>query len=95
MTLRITSARKELLQAIADGAVKDQYSIGAGWNTDWDRGPGWDSRPGARRFTAVTARVFQLSEAGLCRRGGISARYHDPRPWEITDAGRAALDGAS
>lgn len=95
MTLRITPARKELLQAVADGAVKDQYSVGAGWNTDWDRGPGWDSRPGSRRFVAVSGKMHQLYEAGLVRRGTIGARYHDPRTWTITEAGRAALDGAS
>lgn len=97
MTLRITPARKELLQAVADGAVADQYSIGLGWHTVWDHGPGWTSTAayGAKRFVVVTAKVLWLSGVGLVRRGDILARYHDPRPWTITDAGRAALDGAS
>lgn len=92
MTLRITPARKELLQAIADGQVWDRYYATKGWGAFWDRGPGGVN---GRRFSHPTVAVSWLYNNGLVIPGPKGIRWHQDRPWEITEAGRALLDGAS
>jgi len=93
MTLRITPARKELLQAIADGRVTEVYNMGTGFTADLDRGPEWVSRPGSRRYITVTSRVRELYVAGLIF-AEQAERSYDPRPWRLTIAGKAALEAA-
>lgn len=88
MTLRITPARKELLQAIADGAVVQRWPLGPGASSSiWDRGPG--AQP--RRYERVSGRTKQLEEAGLAKVAPKGWSSYDPSLWSLTILGQEAL----
>lgn len=92
MTLRITPARKELLQAIADGAVVQVFPIGPRASySRWDKGPGF----GSRRYVRVTGRTAELQKAGLAELAPRSGWSNEPSRWTQTAAGQNVLDGAS
>jgi len=91
MTLRITPARKELLQAIADGAVVERWPLGAGASySEWDRGPG--AQP--RRYVRATGRVAELQKAELVELAPRSWSNYEPSKWSLTSLGMTALDAA-
>jgi len=91
MTLRITPARKELLQAIADGAVDQRWPLGPGASySTWDKGPG--AQP--RRYVRVTGRTTELQKAGLAELGPKSWSSYAPSFWALTSLGMTALDAA-
>jgi hypothetical protein len=93
--LRITPTRAELLQAIGDGAVADEYSFGQGFDTVWDRGAEWATRWRTKRYRAVTASVRLLVDHGLVKRGPRPASRYDRHPWVLTAAGEMALKAAT
>lgn len=90
--INITAKRRELLQAIDDGAVEEFYPIlpDAPYSVH-DRGPGATFPPGRR--IKVTAAVRQLADAGLVKLEPrqSNSHYKAPRLWNLTDAGMAAL----
>jgi hypothetical protein len=93
--LRITPARRALLQAINDGAViKRRGFSGSGPERILhDRGPAASWPPG--RWAVVTTAAELLITAGLARVGPQPLRWTDPRPLLLTDAGRERLGGGS
>lgn len=93
--LKPTKTRLALLQAVDDGAVKKHFGIFPSRDyAEWDRGPGWNG-PG-RRYLTVTKRVEELWVADLVRLGvPDNDRYKASRRFELTQFGRALLDGAS
>jgi hypothetical protein len=93
--LRPTRTRLALLRAVADGAVTAHNNSPArGWKTTWSQvdlvGAGWPMA-GAARWRTVTAAVRELEDAGWVRAGPRLGSYYAPRPWEITDMGKAVL----
>jgi hypothetical protein len=99
MSLRITDRRRELLQAVAAGAVQEHYPLGSAPSySEWDRGLGWPHSStssawsrGRSRCLTVTADVRRLADAGLVRLAPSSG-YMSSRRWETTGNGRSVLD---
>lgn len=90
--INITAKRRELLQAIDDGAVEEKYPIlPEPAYSELDRGPGASFPPGRR--IKVTAAVRQLADAGLVKLEPRlpNSHYKAPRLWTLTDSGRSAL----
>lgn len=85
-----TRARLDLLQAIADGAVRRHYSLGmVAPNDSWDRGRGVDGR----RYRIVTARMDLLERDGLVKLlPPDKPHYRASRRWDLTAAGRMFLE---
>lgn len=80
-TLAITSARAELLRAIADCKVTED------WFTDE---PGEIRHRDAGRDTRVTGRVRVMKAAGLCETDPADEDFH-VRGIKLTSAGEKAL----
>lgn len=93
--LKLTPARRALLQAIDDGAVTKHFGIfpARDW-IDWDRGPGWKGT--GRRYKTVTKPAHLLWCEGWVElvEPPVGAPYKFSRKFRLTDAGRAVLDGA-
>lgn len=82
-TLAITDTRAELLRAIDNGKVTE----------DWYNDQPGEIRHGAQRGyvgTVVTGRVRVMKTAGLCETNPDDADFH-VRGIRLTDAGRKAL----
>ncbi|HVE28018.1 MAG TPA: hypothetical protein VNC22_21580 [Sporichthya sp.] len=88
--MRLTKARLDLLQAVADGAVTRYYPLGMVAGEDsWDRGPGTTGH----RFRRVSARVELLQRDGLVKLlPADKPDYKASRRWDITPAGRMFLE---
>jgi hypothetical protein len=86
--MKITPKRRELLQAILAGQVREHYPLGmSAIYSEWDRGPGW-AGPGLRHLT-VTSEMAKLRAAGLVLVGEKeSDSYKTPRRWVLTNRGR-------
>lgn len=83
--LKPTPARLALLQAVADGAVTEQYGIfPSADEAVWDR---YDAPS-----RIVTGKARELYLAGWIRLGDkVHNSYKAPRLFEITEAGQAVL----
>ena len=92
MSLHPTKTRLALLQAVADGDVRQCYPRPPDpIYSEMDRGYGT-----GRRYVKVTVKIDELERAGWVGLGEREFdRYGAPRPWLLTPAGRAVLDGAS
>lgn len=86
--LKATPARIALMRAIAapDIEVSASARMGGSWSTAevWLKAP-YES------WRRVTKQVERLELAGLVKRGPVGVRYHEPRPYALTDAGREWL----
>jgi predicted MarR family transcription regulator len=88
-TLTITDTRAELLRAIADPNI-EVYAAIAALRGSWSTADVWIRRGGSLE-QKVTGKIRKLETAGLVKRGQPGARYHEPRHYTLTDAGRKAL----
>lgn len=86
--LTITADRAELLRAV-DNPDIEVYAAIAALRGSWSTADVWIRHDGSER--KVTAKIGKLETAGLVKRGQPGARYHAPRHYTLTDAGRKAL----
>lgn len=89
--LGATKARMALLQAVADGAVTDQYPIGfEPPYAEWDHGPEHNH---GRRYQTVTASIDKMRRAGwVYLDGKVHDGYKASRLFKLTALGREVLE---
>lgn len=85
--IKITSKRRELLQAVYMERVWQHWPIGP--RSSYSR----MTNPNGPAET-VTRRIKELESAGLVRLGPMPARPSSPRLWVLTASGVVALTGA-
>lgn len=79
-----TKARLALLQAVADGEVKQHRFVGYPSEVRW--------RQPAGRSRVVTARIDEMQRAGWVEMGPpVGKSMYSARPVVLTDAGKAVL----
>lgn len=85
--LNMTPARIAILRAVADPNIEVYATITV---HSWAAADVWMREPGEMK-QKVTGKVKPLVSAGLVKVAPVGTRYHQPRPYTLTEAGEKIL----